>query len=49
MRQIATRWLWSYNNKRPNLGNGGMTPAQKLKMAASSLTPSPRRNGGIAT
>lgn len=27
-------WLWSYNNERPNMGNGGMTPAQKLKMVA---------------
>ena len=34
VRQIATEWLWSYNNERPNMGNGGMTPAQKLKMAA---------------
>ena len=34
VQQIATEWLWSYNNERPNMGNGGMTPAQKLKMAA---------------
>ena len=32
--QIATEWLWSYNNERPNMGNGGMTPAQKLRLAA---------------
>jgi len=32
--QIATEWLWSYNHERPNMGNGGMTPAQKLRMAA---------------
>lgn len=31
---IATDWLWTYNNERPNMGNGGITPAQKLKMAA---------------
>lgn len=28
VQQIATEWLWSYNNERPNMGNGGMTPAQ---------------------
>ncbi len=33
VQQIATEWLWSYNNERPNMGNGGMTPARKLKMA----------------
>ncbi|TJZ78213.1 transposase, partial [Paracoccus hibiscisoli] len=27
-------WLWTYNNERPNMGIGGITPAQKLKMAA---------------
>lgn len=32
--QIATEWLWSYNNERPNMGNGGMPPAQKLRLAA---------------
>jgi len=30
----ATQWLWTYNNDRPNLGIGGITPAQKLKLAA---------------
>ena len=30
----ATRWLRTYNNDRPNMGIGGITPAQKLKMAA---------------
>jgi putative transposase len=30
----ATRWLWSYNNERPNMGIGGITPAMKLKLAA---------------
>jgi putative transposase len=34
VQQIATEWLWSYNHERPNIGNGGMTPAQKLRMAA---------------
>ena len=29
-----TEWLWTYNNERPNMGIGGMTPAVKLKTAA---------------
>jgi hypothetical protein len=28
----ATRW--THNNARPNMGIGGITPAQKLKIAA---------------
>ena len=31
--QIATEWLWTYNHERPNLGIGGITPAQKLQLA----------------
>ena len=27
---FATRWLWDYNNERPNMGIGGITPAMKL-------------------
>ncbi len=34
MREFATQWLWSYNNERPNMGIGGITPAMKLKQAA---------------
>jgi len=30
----ATRWLWHYNNERPNMGLGGITPQQKLAMVA---------------
>ncbi|KZL04996.1 Integrase core domain protein [Pseudovibrio axinellae] len=30
----ATNWLWTYNNERPNMAIGGITPATKLKMAA---------------
>jgi transposase InsO family protein len=30
---FATKWLWAYNNDRPNMGIGGITLAQKLKMA----------------
>jgi len=32
--EFATQWLWTYNNERPNMGICGITPAQKLKMAA---------------
>ena len=28
----ATQWLWTYNNERPNMGIGGITPIQKLKL-----------------
>lgn len=27
----ATKWLWTYNNERPNMAIGGITPAMKLK------------------
>jgi len=30
----ATRWLWTYNNERPNMALGGITPAMKLALAA---------------
>jgi putative transposase len=31
---FATKWLWTYNNERPNIVIGGITPAMKLIMAA---------------
>jgi len=31
---LATKWLWSYNNERPNMAIGGITPLQKLALAA---------------
>ena len=34
VQNAATRWLWTYNNERPNMAIGGITPAQKLAMAA---------------
>ena len=34
VKEFATRWLWSYNNERPNMALGGITPMQKLAMAA---------------
>lgn len=30
----ATRWRWTYNNERPNMALGGITPAMKLALAA---------------
>jgi len=32
--ETATQWLWQYNNERPNMAIGGITPIQKLKQAA---------------
>ncbi len=34
VQDAATRWLWTYNNERPNMGLGGITPRQKRAMAA---------------
>ena len=34
VQKIATEWLWFYNNQRSNMGSSGMTPAQKLRLAA---------------
>lgn len=34
VRDFSTRWLWSYNNERPNMALGGITPMQKLALAA---------------
>jgi putative transposase len=34
VQDAATRWLWTYNNERPNMTLGGITPRQKLAMAA---------------
>jgi putative transposase len=31
VQDYATEWLWTYNNDRPNVGLGRITPAQKLK------------------
>jgi len=33
VQDYATDWLWTYNHDRPNMGIGGITPAQKLKLA----------------
>ena len=33
-RDYATQWIWSYNHERPNMALGGITPKQRLAMAA---------------
>lgn len=34
VQDYATKWLWIYNNERPNMALGGITPKQKLALAA---------------
>lgn len=34
VQQIAAEWLRTYNDERPNIGIGGVTPVMKLEMAA---------------
>ncbi len=34
IQDFATNWLWTYNHDRPNMALGGMTPKQKLALAA---------------
>lgn len=34
VQEYATQWLWTYNHERPNMALGGITPQQKLAMAA---------------
>ena len=31
--EFATKWLWHYNNERPNMALGGITPRMKLELA----------------
>jgi len=30
----ATQWMWKYNHDRPNMALSGLTPKQRLAMAA---------------
>lgn len=34
VQEYATAWLWTYNNERPNMAIGGITPSMKLAQAA---------------
>jgi hypothetical protein len=36
--QPAIHGLWTYNNERPNMGLGGITPAQKLNRRMATQT-----------
>jgi putative transposase len=37
VQDMATKWLWTYNNERPNMALGGITPRQKLSIGAPML------------
>ena len=37
VQDAATNWLWTYNNERPNMALGGITPKQKLTMDMSMV------------
>ena len=34
VQESATRWLWTYNHERPNMALAGITPMQRLALAA---------------
>lgn len=34
VQEFATQWMWIYNHERPNMALGGITPKQRLAMAA---------------
>ncbi|CBW74025.1 Transposase [Mycetohabitans rhizoxinica HKI 454] len=34
VQRFATDWMWTYNHDRPNMALGGLTPKQRLAMAA---------------
>lgn len=34
VQEFATKWLWSYNNERPNMAIGGISPKQKLALVS---------------
>jgi len=38
VQQDATRWLWVYNNQRPNMAIGGITPKQKLMTLSTNYS-----------
>lgn len=35
VQEHATKWLWTYNNERPNTAIGGITPKQKLAVVSA--------------
>jgi len=38
VQEFATSWLWLYNNDRPNMALGGITPKQKLAFSGLGST-----------
>jgi putative transposase len=34
VQSFATEWMWTYNHGRPNMALGGITPRQRLAIAA---------------
>lgn len=38
VQEYATQWMWHYNHERPNMGLGGITPKQKLKLLNNSTS-----------
>jgi putative transposase len=46
VQEFATRWLWTYNLERPDMAIGGITPKQKLVLAAWLLLSGRFKNGG---
>ncbi len=43
----ATRWLWTYNNERPNMALGGITPKMNWSVLPNLLLLTQFKNGGI--
>lgn len=41
-RKLATRWLGTYYNEWPNMGIGGIMPAQTLENGRVNFTAEPR-------
>ena len=37
LQDYADGWLWRYNNMRPNMGIGGITPMQKFEMIKNEI------------
>ena len=37
VQDAATNWLWTYNNERPNMALGGITPNQKLMLGMPNI------------
>ncbi|TDV33801.1 integrase-like protein [Paraburkholderia caballeronis] len=46
VQDYATKWLWPYNHERPNTSIGGVSPKQKLPIAARPLWRPEARSAG---